>query len=281
VLDSPVLSVVVGDFVGDSGQKLAVLTADGRVRVLERDGQVAMTLNVATGLGDPASPTRLLAAKVSALPKDDLLLFGQTNTVQLITTSTSSPSAPENLANAGAAQMSVAASLTSESEVMSVLPMRLNADALQDLVLANRDGVTPSIVLTQSAATFVVNVTGNTNDVNPGDGLCKDADGNCSYIAAIQEVNARPGGDTITFNIPGGGPHVINTAAVYPNKTVTIDGTTQPGNRVELVVGGSNYPVIFFGSNSVLRRGQLSRLPGGWNEADRLRLRRRRLRQPR
>ena len=253
VLDSPVLSVVVGDFVGDSGQELAALTADGRVRVLARDGHVAMTLNVATGLGDPASPTRLLAAKVSALPKDDLLLFGQTKTVQLITTSTASPSAPKNLPSAGAAQMSVAASLTSDSEVSAVLPMRLNADALQDLVVANKDGITPSIVLTQSAATFVVNVTGNTNDVNPGDGQCKDADGNCSYIAAIQEANARPGGDTITFNIPGGGPHVINTSAVYPNQTVTIDGTTQPGSRVELVVGGFNYPVIFFGSNSVLR----------------------------
>ena len=253
VLDSPVLSVVVGDFVGDSGQELAALTADGRVRVLERDGHVAMTLNVATGLGDSASPTRLLAAKVSALPKDDLLLFGQTKTVQLITTSTASPSAPKNLPSAGAAKMSVAASLTSESEVMAVLPMRLNADALQDLVVANKDGITPSIVVTQSAATFVVNVTGNTNDVNPGDGECKDADGNCSYIAAIQEANARPGGDTINFNIPGGGPHVINTSAVYPNKTVTIDGTTQPGSRVELVVGGFNYPVIFFGSNSVLR----------------------------
>jgi hypothetical protein len=253
VLDSPVLSVVVGDFVGDSGQELAALTADGRVRVLERDGHVAMTLNVATGLGDSASPTRLLAAKVSALPKDDLLLFGQTKTVQLITTSTASPSAPKNLTNPGAAQMSVAASLTSDSEVSAVLPMRLNADALQDLVVANKDGITPSIVVTQSGATFVVNVTGVTNDVNPGDGECKDADGNCSYVAAIQEVNARPGGDTITFNIPGGGPHVINTSTQYPNKPVTIDGTTQPGSRVELVVGGSNYPVIFFGGNSVLR----------------------------
>lgn len=252
VLDSPVLSVVVGDFAGDSGQELAVLTADGRVRVLERDGHVAMTLDVATGLGDAASPTRLLAAKVSALPKDDLLLFGQTKTVQLITTSTASPSAPKNLQSAGAAQMSVAASLTSEPEVMAVLPMRLNADALQDLVLANKDGITPSIVLTQSAATFVVNVTGNTNDINPGDGECKDADGNCSFTAAIQEVNARPGGDTITFNIPGGGPHVINAYAPA-NKPVTIDGTTQPGSRVELVVDGYNFPVLFYGGNSVLR----------------------------
>jgi hypothetical protein len=253
VLDSPVLSVVVGDFVGDSGQELAVLTADGRVRALERDGHVAMILSVATGLGNPASPTRLLAAKVAAAPKDNLLLFGQTKTVQLITTSTASPSASENLTNAGAAKMSVAALLTSESEVTAVLPMRLNADALQDLVVANKDGITPSIVVTESGATFVVNVTGNTNDINPGDGQCKDADGNCSYIAAIQEANARPGGDTITFNIPGGGPHVINTAATYPNKPVTIDGTTQPGSRVELVVGGSNYPVIFYGGNSVLR----------------------------
>lgn len=40
--------------------------------------------------------------------------------------------------------------------------------------------------------TFIVNTTADTLDANPGDGICADANGNCSLRAAIQEANARP-----------------------------------------------------------------------------------------
>jgi hypothetical protein len=259
-LDSAVLSIVVGDFAGDSGQELAALTADGRVRVLERGSQKAaefhtsgaMTLSVATG---STLPTRLLAAKVSSLPKDDLLVFGGTHAVQVLATSTAKipSSAAKNLTNGGAAHMSVATSLTSDSEVIAVLPMRLNTDALQDLVTVTATGVTPSVLETQAAATYVVNIDGVTNDKTPGDGICADANGNCSFNAALQEADAHPGADTITFNIPGGGVHTLTHGfGQYANEAVTIDGTTQPDGRIEIVASG-DYPIVFYGGNSVLR----------------------------
>jgi CSLREA domain-containing protein len=46
---------------------------------------------------------------------------------------------------------------------------------------------------------FTVNTTNDTADANPGDGVCADANGDCSLRAAISEANARAGDDTITL----------------------------------------------------------------------------------
>jgi CSLREA domain-containing protein len=51
---------------------------------------------------------------------------------------------------------------------------------------------------TALGATFTVNTTADTPDLNPGDGNCADASGACSLRAAIMEANAL-----------GGGPHTI------------------------------------------------------------------------
>ena len=50
------------------------------------------------------------------------------------------------------------------------------------------------------AATFNINDTNDTVDVNPGDGVCADNDGNCTLRAAIQESNALSGPDIL--NLP-------------------------------------------------------------------------------
>ena len=67
------------------------------------------------------------------------------------------------------------------------------------------------------AASFTVT---NTNDSGPG-----------SLRQVILDANASPGTDTITFNIPGAGPHTIQPASALPTITdpVVIDGYTQPG----------------------------------------------------
>jgi len=44
--------------------------------------------------------------------------------------------------------------------------------------------------LASPQTTFVVNSTVDAPDVNPGDGICADANGNCTLRAAIQEGNA-------------------------------------------------------------------------------------------
>src|SRR2546423_9830355 len=54
-----------------------------------------------------------------------------------------------------------------------------------------------------AATTFTVNSTGDGADSNVGDGLCNDGAGNCTLRAAIQQTNATPGTETITFYVPG------------------------------------------------------------------------------
>src|ERR1044072_2585651 len=61
----------------------------------------------------------------------------------------------------------------------------------------------------------------NTNDNGMG-----------SLRQAIIDANASPGPDTITFDIPGAGKHVITLTATLPDiiSPVTIDGYTQSGS---------------------------------------------------
>ena len=81
------------------------------------------------------------------------------------------------------------------------------------------------------AADLTVNSTADDSDVTPGDGLCQTSLGDCTLRAAIEEANALSGTDSISFNIPGAGPHTIAPANPLPtiSQPITIDGTTQPG----------------------------------------------------
>ncbi len=227
-----VLSVALGDFAGDPRPELAVLTADGKVRTLTREGSIS-----ATALQAPGSPACLRATKTSAGPRDDLLVFGRARRVEI--------------AAWGGERMERIATLEIESGVAAVLPMRLNRDALQDLIVLPRDGRPPRVFLTQPSATYIVNAEGNTSDIAPGDGVCADASGNCTFGAALQEANAHAGADTIEFNIPGAGIHTLQNGNNVED-TVTIDGTTQPQGNIE-IAGNGVFPLAFFTNNSVLR----------------------------
>ncbi|HXG47098.1 MAG TPA: hypothetical protein VNO52_05700 [Methylomirabilota bacterium] len=76
-----------------------------------------------------------------------------------------------------------------------------------------------------------------TDNNSPGD------DGQTSFLEALREAQA---GDTIAFNIPGDGPHIIVTPmGGYPFITadnLTIDGYTQPGAspNTNPILGGNN-----------------------------------------
>lgn len=66
------------------------------------------------------------------------------------------------------------------------------------------------------AATFIVNSTADTVDINPGDGLCADAQGNCTLRAAVMEADKLPGWDVIdlrNINDPSN-PIVLNIPGV-------------------------------------------------------------------
>ncbi|MBK8466498.1 MAG: hypothetical protein IPL32_11760 [Chloracidobacterium sp.] len=120
-----------------------------------------------------------------------------------------------------------------------------------------------------------VNITADQADADVNDEVC-DSDfgqtGNqCSLRAAIETANANDGPDTISFNIPGVGPHTITTLTQLPSlsETATIDATTQPGYSgtplIELsgnsALGGVGF--VAGSTNSILRGMAINRFAVG------------------
>lgn len=89
-----------------------------------------------------------------------------------------------------------------------------------------------SCPLVLEAATFLVNTTTDTVDVNPGDSVCADDSGQCSLRAAIQEANTLAGDDMITLSantysltISGAGEDNASQGDLDIKDTVTIQGS--------------------------------------------------------
>jgi hypothetical protein len=237
-LEAAVVSIAIGDFAGDVNQELAVMTSNGVISLLNRDGTVAPKVTSAIGR------RRVMAAKVSSSGKSDLLLLSQGNEMEIV-------AAPGRDATA----WSVAGSLVTDRPIISVLPMRLNTSALSSLVVLETESGIPVVVSPEAAVTFTVNSAAVTDDAARGDGICADANGQCTLQAAIREMtgSTNTGPYTVNFNIPGGGvPVITGNFDGEISKPVTIDGTTQPGGRVE-IAATSGFPIQFYGGNSVLR----------------------------
>ena len=89
---------------------------------------------------------------------------------------------------------------------------------------------------------MITPTAGKTQDVNPGDGVCANAAGNCSLRAALEEVNAngKLAGKKVLITVdingtidPNGTKHPIvgttSTGSTCTSQTVTlVDGTTTP-----------------------------------------------------
>ena len=78
---------------------------------------------------------------------------------------------------------------------------------------------------------FTVDSPGDEPDWLPGDGKALTISKTTTLCAAIMEANASVGKDTIEFNIPSAGPHVIKPATRLPAiiDPISIDGYSQPG----------------------------------------------------
>jgi uncharacterized protein YjbI with pentapeptide repeats len=123
-----------------------------------------------------------------------------------------------------------------------------------DLFFTDRAG---GVIGKVDIPTYTVNGVGDDVDATPGDDLCATLTGECTLRAAIQESNAHPGRDVITFDIPGPGepaigfgersPHIIRVVRQDPQipgyvglplitEPVTIDGFTQPGSFRNMLI---------------------------------------------
>ncbi len=159
--------------------------------------------------------SRLSRARVSDSSLDDLLIIdGGARQIHVV----------GRRDPAAGAQSAILASIDVEAVPTAVLPLRLNVDALSDLVVLRNGAPTPTVILSAPANTYTVDTEGDAFST------CQPAQP-CTLRAAITAANANPGADSIVFDIPGGGVHTIAPETALPTiiDAVTIDATTQPG----------------------------------------------------
>jgi len=104
-----------------------------------------------------------------------------------------------------------------------------------------------SILAASTGPTFVVDSTLDTPDAVPGDDICADVSGNCTFRAAVTESNWWPGENRIEFNLPGTAPVQIQLDPLFPASLLNdrsggtfIDGYSQPGAQPNTLEFGSN-----------------------------------------
>jgi CSLREA domain-containing protein len=249
VLPFQIVALALGDFraEGEHDMEIAVLGEDGALRVLARDpllqthGMSASWTMIAdhpiegfsTNISSRSSGRSLLLvrARVSSAPTDDVLVLDPESRRAHVLTSVASVVTSTQEFGEDSFSLSVRALPLAEGAIVAVLPMRLNADALTDLVVLREGAAEPEGLITIASLTFTVNTTGDNDD-----GSCDSPPiGDCSLREAILAANSNPGPDLIHFNIPGSGPHTI---LIFPamngplptiTDAVTIDGYTQPG----------------------------------------------------
>jgi 6-phosphogluconolactonase (cycloisomerase 2 family) len=237
-----ITSMAIGDFSGSHRMEVALFSADGVVHLVKEraasgthraSGEMAAGQSEVLAASSWPQATRLVCARASGLPKNDLVVIDSANRqLHILVAAPASDTEAQGREDAGNSAASstrrVPVSLNVEGEPVAVLPMRLNGDALNDLIILKSSPGGLTAAMTAPLATFIVT---NTNVSGTG-----------SLRQAILDANANPGVDSIRFSIPGSGIPTINPGSVLPTITgpVTIDGTTQAAGRVEL--NGTNVP---------------------------------------
>ena len=231
--------LAVGDFTGDLRHEIALLSDDGVCHVFSRASlngtswQEVSAVDLSVQKNQPPGPSRvLLPVRVSSSPKDDLLLLDQARRQLqiIINESATSPDASAEKGS-GSSRLRIGGEIDFDGEPVAVLGMRLNADALNDLVVLESNASALTVIMTTPASTFTVTTT---NDSGAG-----------SFRQAILDANSNPGADAISFNIPGSGTQTIIPLSQLPTVTgaVTIDGTTQNA-------GSATPPIELAGSSA-------------------------------
>ncbi|HKQ06162.1 MAG TPA: hypothetical protein VJ464_13585 [Blastocatellia bacterium] len=253
---SLITSIALGDFSGNHSSEIALLGGDGQLIMLSRAGLQESDVAGKKGrikiekwkshvMADNGwAPTaKLIAARMSSMPVDNVVVTDLNHQGIELIINRAAELETESGQESRAAEQVFRAKLEAEREPEIVLPMRLNGDALNDLVILTNGRSAPTTVMTAAATTFIVT---NTNDSGPG-----------SLRQAVLNANANPGADLIQFSLPGG----VGTIRLFSqlpdiNEAVTIDGVMSSGNRVELdgTNAGSNaLGIRLFAGNSRIR----------------------------
>jgi CSLREA domain-containing protein len=210
--------------------------------------QVVETFGGAAPFSDENHPPLLMRARVSSRGADDVVVVNGEKERMVVV---SHPNLRHGATSYAPGEQSGMA--YSAGYPVAGLSMRVNVDGRPGLVMLHKGQVLPSISLPLPDPTFKVNTPNDTVDINPGDGVCADSQGNCSLRAAIMEANALKGNDTImmpagTFQLilppntkgDASGGHLDITDGLTIVGTANSDGT--PGTIIE--AGTSTVPGI-------------------------------------
>jgi hypothetical protein len=129
--------------------------------------------------------------------------------------------------------------------------------------------VSPSPAIAQTYSTFTVNTSIDTHDAAPGNGICADAIGNCSFRAAIEETNALVGFNTIslptnTYTLAYGQLQIADDLTIDGANESTTIVSGQDASRVILVdkPGGHNQIQVHI-NDITIANGNVSGNGGG------------------
>ncbi len=219
-----VAALAVGDFVTEAAYRLevALLAQEGSVHILDGRSFVETARIAAAGDLAAARSPQLVRANISSRQADDLVVVdAATRQVGVVM-----------LAQADAAPQTVG--LAVAAAPVAVLPMRLNVDGLDDLVLLAEgpDGLAVSLTAPMATWTVNSNAAGLYDTCAVGDGVCAATQYNselgvcvvthpgvCTLGLAVQEANAGAGMDTISIGITA-----INNSGASFNWPVTLLG---------------------------------------------------------
>lgn len=96
--------------------------------------------------------------------------------------------------------------------------------------------------MTFNITNLVVDATGDTADVAPGNGVCADASGLCTLRAALQEANTFAGAQTITFAAGTNGTPIVLTGAA--NEDANVSGDLDILGDVTITGNGATNTII-------------------------------------
>ncbi len=272
-----VTAAVLGRFQNDRDPmaQMALLAGDGRVHIMAHDAFDATPLTVQemqakrrtqiaqmrAHVRAPRSPERKVVwQEIENYP--GLGAAGKAGRAPLMFRTRISSNGADDLAIIGASRLSVLAHLDEKptagvvmdrtdlaADAAAAMPLRVNIDGRPGIVFVPRGETAPQAMMPLPDPTFTVNITTDTVDKNPGDGVCADVNNQCSLRAAIMEANAFPGMDTIM--IPAGtytltiGRNCPNNVCAYDAKTGTLDVTAS----VNIIGAGQNTTIIQGGTS--------------------------------
>ena len=271
------VAISIGDFVEDGTGRvdLGLLSQDGILRVLSGEDLFGEAATEVWRLPDGAAAALdgraplLFAARISSIPGENAVVVDRSRRhVHVVP----SRGARDMSSSATGAAAGAPVTLDVIGEPVAVLPMRLNGDALADLVVLAEGADAPVVVMSEPVHTFTVDDAGDAPDCSATDMVCRTGpvdvhgicQGKCTLRAAISEANLQGGMDAIQFALGSGTPTITRAPGADWKLTeaAVVDGNTGGATRVELDGTGAANVLAVSGGNSAIRNLVINR--GGY-----------------